>query len=350
MTSDHRSTSGRIRRVDAARRLPDSFAACARQAAGLSRQCGDDAEASAGAGGDRALLQRGQRQRASRRPHAERARHGCVRGGARQGREVHRRRPTPRRSSLRATPPRASTSWRRPGVGPTCGRATRSSSPRIEHHSNIVPWQLLCDETRRVAARGADLRQRRARSRRLPSECSERGRIRLVAMTALSNALGTVTPIAEIIRLAHDAGALVLVDGAQAAYHMAIDVTGARLRLLRPDRPQALRTDRHRRALRQVGAARGDAAVAGRRRHDQLGHLREIDVERAAVQVRGRHAAHRRGGRPGRGASTTSARSACRGSRPTNASCWRTAPSRCARFPACSWSVRRRRRPASCRS
>jgi cysteine desulfurase / selenocysteine lyase len=50
------------------------------------------------------------------------------------------------------------------------------------------------------------------------------GRIRLVAMTALSNALGTVTPIAEIVRLAHEAGALVLVDGAQAAYHMPIDV------------------------------------------------------------------------------------------------------------------------------
>jgi cysteine desulfurase/selenocysteine lyase len=43
-------------------------------------------------------------------------------------------------------------------------------------------------------------------------------------MTALSNALGTVTPIAEMVRLAHDAGAIVLVDGAQAAYHMPIDV------------------------------------------------------------------------------------------------------------------------------
>jgi cysteine desulfurase/selenocysteine lyase len=49
-------------------------------------------------------------------------------------------------------------------------------------------------------------------------------RTRLVAVSALSNALGTVTPLAEIIRAAHTAGALVLVDGAQAAYHMPVDV------------------------------------------------------------------------------------------------------------------------------
>ena len=93
----------------------------------------------------------------------------------------------------------------------------------IEHHSNIVPWQLLCGET------GAILRVVPIfDSGEVDVEAYERmlgsGRVKLVAMTALSNALGTVTPIAEIIRLAHDAGALVLVDGAQAAYHMAIDV------------------------------------------------------------------------------------------------------------------------------
>ena len=93
----------------------------------------------------------------------------------------------------------------------------------IEHHSNIVPWQLVCGQT------GATLRvvpifdngeiDFDAYRRLLKS-----GRTRLVAMTALSNALGTVTPIAEVIRVAHEAGALVLVDGAQAAYHMAVDV------------------------------------------------------------------------------------------------------------------------------
>jgi cysteine desulfurase / selenocysteine lyase len=93
----------------------------------------------------------------------------------------------------------------------------------IEHHSNIVPWQLICAET------GAKLQVAPIfDSGEVDVEAYERmlgsGRVKLVAMTALSNALGTVTPIAEIIRLAHHAGALVLVDGAQAAYHMAIDV------------------------------------------------------------------------------------------------------------------------------
>jgi cysteine desulfurase/selenocysteine lyase len=92
----------------------------------------------------------------------------------------------------------------------------------IEHHSNIVPWYMLCGE------RGATLRvipmfdngelDLEAFARLLSS------RTRLVAISALSNALGTVTPLAEIIRSAHAAGALVLVDGAQAAYHMPVDV------------------------------------------------------------------------------------------------------------------------------
>jgi cysteine desulfurase/selenocysteine lyase len=94
----------------------------------------------------------------------------------------------------------------------------------MEHHSNIVPWQLLCGQT------GATLRVVPVFDNGdIDVDAYERmlgeGRVKLVAMTALSNALGTVTPIAEVIRLAHHAGALVLVDGAQAAYHMPIDVT-----------------------------------------------------------------------------------------------------------------------------
>lgn len=113
-------------------------------------------------------------------------------------------------------------------VAQTWGRANLGKGDEIvisaiEHHSNIVPWQLLCGQT------GASLRVVPvfdsgevdvAAYKRMLGD----GRTRLVAMTALSNALGTVTPIGEIIRLGHEAGALVLVDGAQAAYHMPIDV------------------------------------------------------------------------------------------------------------------------------
>jgi cysteine desulfurase / selenocysteine lyase len=92
----------------------------------------------------------------------------------------------------------------------------------MEHHSNIVPWQLVCEE------RGARLRVAPIDDRgdlildefeRLLSD-----RTRIVAITHMSNALGTVNPVAEIIRLAHARGIPVLVDGSQAAYHMAVDV------------------------------------------------------------------------------------------------------------------------------
>ena len=93
----------------------------------------------------------------------------------------------------------------------------------MEHHSNIVPWQMLCAE------KGARLRVAPIfDSGELDMDAFERlvgPRTKIVAMTALSNALGTVTPVAEIVRVAHAAGALVLVDGAQAAYHMPVDVT-----------------------------------------------------------------------------------------------------------------------------
>jgi cysteine desulfurase/selenocysteine lyase len=92
----------------------------------------------------------------------------------------------------------------------------------MEHHSNIVPWQLLCEE------RGAKL---------VVAPIDDRGalmldefekrltpRTRMVAVTHVSNALGSVNPVREITRLAHERGIPVLVDGAQAAPHGPIDV------------------------------------------------------------------------------------------------------------------------------
>lgn len=92
----------------------------------------------------------------------------------------------------------------------------------IEHHSNIVPWQLLCEAT------GATLRViPMFDSGELDLEAARTmigPRTRMVAVTALSNALGTVTPLAELVAMARAVGAAVLVDGSQAAYHMPIDV------------------------------------------------------------------------------------------------------------------------------
>lgn len=92
----------------------------------------------------------------------------------------------------------------------------------LEHHSNLVPWQALCK------ARGAKLRIAPIDSRGridLPALAALLDeRVKLVAVSQLSNVLGTVAPIAEISRLAHAVGAIVLVDGAQAAAHLPVDV------------------------------------------------------------------------------------------------------------------------------
>jgi len=92
----------------------------------------------------------------------------------------------------------------------------------MEHHSNIVPWQMLCE------AVGATLKVAPI----LDSGDLDMGvfegmltsRTKLVAVTHVSNVLGTVSPVKEIVSLAHAAGAVVLVDGAQAAPHRKIDV------------------------------------------------------------------------------------------------------------------------------
>jgi len=92
----------------------------------------------------------------------------------------------------------------------------------LEHHANIVPWHRLCSET------GAKLRIVPTDSRGvLILEEYEKllcDKTRLVAFTQVSNALGTITPAAEMIALAHRYGARVLLDGAQAVSHKSVDV------------------------------------------------------------------------------------------------------------------------------
>ncbi len=93
---------------------------------------------------------------------------------------------------------------------------------QLEHHSNIVPWQMLCEE------KGAKLRV-------IP--CNDAGELllddyrklfnshtKLVAITHVSNALGTINPVKDMIATAHEHGVPVLVDGAQAVPHMKVDV------------------------------------------------------------------------------------------------------------------------------
>jgi cysteine desulfurase/selenocysteine lyase len=92
----------------------------------------------------------------------------------------------------------------------------------MEHHSNIVPWQLVCEQTGAVlrAARINDAGELDLESfQALLNE-----RTRLVAVVHLSNALGTINPVERLIAFAHARGVPVLIDGAQSAPHLAVDV------------------------------------------------------------------------------------------------------------------------------
>ncbi|UPT68915.1 MAG: cysteine desulfurase [Sphingobacteriales bacterium JAD_PAG50586_3] len=92
----------------------------------------------------------------------------------------------------------------------------------MEHHSNIVPWQMLCEE------RGAKLRviPINADGELILEEYEKllNERTKLVALVHVSNTLGTVNPVNDIIAKAHAVGAAVLIDGAQSVQHMAVDV------------------------------------------------------------------------------------------------------------------------------
>jgi len=112
-------------------------------------------------------------------------------------------------------------------VAQTYGRAHIGSGDEVivtamEHHSNIVPWQIVCEE------KGAKLRV---------APINERGelsldefgkllgaRTKIVALTHVSNALGTIVPLQEVVRMAHAKNITVVVDGAQAVPHIAVDV------------------------------------------------------------------------------------------------------------------------------
>ena len=93
---------------------------------------------------------------------------------------------------------------------------------RMEHHSNIVPWQLICE---RLGARviPAPITATGELDREGFTACLNKN-TKIVALCHVSNALGTINPLQDLIAEAHEAGALVSIDGAQAAPHLRIDV------------------------------------------------------------------------------------------------------------------------------
>ena len=107
-------------------------------------------------------------------------------------------------------------------AAPRLGEGDEILITAMEHHSNIVPWQLLCGE------KGAHLRvapiDQHGDVILDQFEAAITDRTRLVAITHVSNALGTINPLKRMIEIAHGRGVAVLVDGAQAVPHLAVDV------------------------------------------------------------------------------------------------------------------------------
>jgi len=92
----------------------------------------------------------------------------------------------------------------------------------MEHHSNIVPWQILCEEKRAILS----VAPMDDRGELLLDDFQQllSPRTKIVSIAHVSNALGTINPVKEMIGMAHEAGAVVLLDGAQAVPHLQVDV------------------------------------------------------------------------------------------------------------------------------
>ena len=189
--------------------------------------------------------------------------------------------------------------WRRAGGVRGSRPATRCSSPRWSTTPTSCRGRCWCEQT------GATLRVapiddlgvlRVEEFERLLSP-----RTRIAAFTHVSNALGTINPVKELVAMAHEHGAVVLVDGAQAAPHLAVDV-------------RDLGADFYVFTAHKLFGPSGVGVLYGRLAHlesmppyqgggghDRDGDLREDHLRRRAPQVRGGNAEHRGHRRPGRG-------------------------------------------------
>ena len=255
-----------------------------RQAAGLPRHRGHLAEAAPGARRDRATTTRGTTPTSTaastcsprRRPTRTRAR------ATRSPRSSAP--PTAPRSSSPRTPPRRSTSSanvHRAAAGGEprgCGPATRSSSPR---------WSTTPTSCRGSCSPSAPARRcaGSASPTTAGSTCPTSTRCitertKVVSLVHVSNVLGTVNPVAEIVRRAHEVGALVVRRRVAGRAAHAGRRAGARRRLRRLHRPQDVRADRHRRALGPHASCSSAAAVPRRRRDDRDRHDDRLDVRR----------------------------------------------------------------------
>ncbi len=153
----------------------------------------------------------------------------------------------------------------------------------MEHHANIVPWQMLCEE------KGARLRviPMNDAGELLLDEYDGllNERTKFVSLIHVSNALGTINPVKEMIAQAHKYGVPVLIDGAQAAPHMPVDVQDLDADFYVFSGHKMYAPTGSGIVYGKAALARKDESVSGWRRHDQDRHVRENGVRRSAEQA-----------------------------------------------------------------
>jgi cysteine desulfurase/selenocysteine lyase len=197
---------------------------------------------------------------------------------------------------------------------------------RMEHHANIVPWQLICERTG-ATIRVADLHP--DGSLDLDAlYAAMTPEVKLLGVAHVSNVLGTINPVAAICKEARKRGITTVVDGSQALPHMAVDIAAIGCdfyaftghKMCGPTGTGALW------ARRELAGV--DAPLPRRRRDDQGSALRRHGLRRSAASFRSGHAEHRGPHRPGRGGHVSRRHRHGRDRRARSRAVWRTSPKR----------------------
>ena len=166
----------------------------------------------------------------------------------------------------------------------------------LEHHANIVPWQLLAEQVGAVI-RVAPINDN---GEVLLDEFTKLlgSRTKFVSVAHVSNSLGTIVPVEQIVALSHARGVPVLIDGAQSTPHFPVNVTAIDAdfyvfsghKVFGPTGIGAL--------YGKLDSTRGDASLSRRWPYDSRCSLREDDLPECTRKVRGRHTGHCRRRRP----------------------------------------------------
>ena len=128
----------------------------------------------------------------------------------------------------------------------------------LEHHANFVPWQFIAQADRRRVPRTSRSTTRASCSSTRSTSSPRAGRVKVVANNLVSNTLGTINPVEKLAAWAHEQGAIMVVDAAQAAPHRRVDVQALGCDFLAFSSHKLCGPTRRRRALGPARAARGD--------------------------------------------------------------------------------------------